>query len=267
MAPFTQNGLSPDAGETLTREKPLCSIITAAYNSAGTIEKTIKSVINQTEPSWELIVIDDGSTDTTASLVKKLSQKDKRIRFLQNECNRGVAETRNRGLKEARGSYIAFLDSDDWWQPEKLQKQIAFMRENCCHISCTGFHRVDFEGTRMLRTVIPPERMNLSDLYKKNDIGFSTSMVESSLAKTVCFESGELLEDFIYWLELLKKGQEALSLQQALVFYRSAPASRSSNKLKMASARWKVLRRREKLPLYKTIPCFLYYIYASVCKR
>lgn len=247
--------------------RPLCSVITAAYNSASTIEKTIHSVINQTETNWELIVIDDGSTDKTVSLIEKYTKDDPRIHLLMNEVNRGVAETRNRGLEEARGSYIAFLDSDDWWEPEKLQKQIAFMRENCCHISCTGYHRVDYTGESILSTITPPSCMSLKDLYKKNDIGFSTAMVENSLAKTARFQTGELLEDFLYWLDLLKNGQEALSLAEPLAFYRSAPSSRSSNKIKMAAARWRVLRQRERLPIHRAVPYFLYYAYTSVFRR
>ncbi len=253
--------------EKENESRPLCSIITAAYNCEETIGKTIDSVLQQTEKNWELIVIDDGSTDRTPTILAEYAQKDSRIRFLQNESNQGVAETRNRGLDASRGSYIAFLDGDDWWQPEKLKKQIAFMRENCCHISCTGYYRVDFEGNNTLGTIVPPERMTLQDLYRKNDIGFSTSMVESSLAKTARFQSHELLEDFLYWLDLLKNGQEALSLSESLVFYRAAPHSRSSNKLKMASARWKTLRRKLNLPLRKAVPYFLYYAYASIRKR
>lgn len=242
----------------------LCSIITPAYNCEKTIKKTVSSVMEQTEPNWELIVIDDASSDGTASILKELASADSRIRYLQNPQNIGVAETRNRGLKEARGAYIAFLDGDDWWASEKLETQISFMRNTCCHISFTAYYRVDAEGETILKTIYPPEKMDLKAIYRKNEIGLSTSMIETSLARTARFKEEEPLEDFVYWMDLMQNGQAAYSIDDPLAYYRAAPASRSGNKLKMAAARWKTLRKTAKLPLWKAFSCFVYYAVKSV---
>ena len=157
------------------KNEPLVSIITPLYNCEKYIEETILSVINQTYKNWEMIIVDDYSKDKGAEIVRKYRKIDSRIKLYKNEINQGVSFTRNRAIDLSLGKYIAFLDSDDLWKKEKLEKQISFMEENNIVLSYTGYEKINSDGS--LRGEIKvPEKLDYNELLKNCLIGFLTAV-------------------------------------------------------------------------------------------
>ena len=144
--------------------KPIISIITPAYNAENYISQTIESVQNQSFKDWELIIVDDCSKDYTSVLVKEFENKDPRIRMIKAPQNGGVAKARNLGLEQARGDFIAFVDSDDLWEPEKLEKQLAFMKEKGCVLSYTDFQKFNTTDGSLGKVMKCPKRMRANDI-------------------------------------------------------------------------------------------------------
>jgi len=153
------------------------SIITPAYNSEKTIGEAIQSVLNQTYQNWEMIIINDCSRDQTLQIVITYSLKDNRITVIDLERNNGVANARNIGIKKAKGRYIAFLDSDDLWSPQKLSKQVDFMKEKKCYFSYTAYEIISADGSKLDKTVSVPPEQEYEILLKQNTIGCLTVMV------------------------------------------------------------------------------------------
>ena len=141
----------------------LVSIIMPSYNTEQYIAETIQSVINQTYQNWELIIVDDCSTDNTDTVVGKI--KDSRIRYLKNEKNSGAAVSRNKALREANGRWVAFLDSDDLWKPEKLEKQISFMMKKKCYFSYTNYEEIDADGNKTNVTITGPKVISKTGMF------------------------------------------------------------------------------------------------------
>ena len=158
----------------------LVSIIMPSWNTERFIAETIQSVIDQTYTNWELLIVDDCSTDNTDEVVA--SFKDDRIKYFHNEKNSGAALTRNRAMREARGEWIAFLDSDDLWMPEKLEKQIAFMKENGYTLSYTEYEKIDEDSKPLNIYVSGPEKVNKRKMYNYDYIGQLT-MTQQPIAK------------------------------------------------------------------------------------
>lgn len=144
--------------------KDLVSIITPSYNTANFIGKTIESVLEQTYQNWEMIIVDDCSQDNTDEVVQQYLV-DERIRYIKNEVNSGAALSRNRALKEARGRWIAFLDSDDLWSPNKLEKQVAFMAKNGYHFSYTNYEEIDSDGQPTGVNVTGPKSISKTGMF------------------------------------------------------------------------------------------------------
>lgn len=236
----------------------LVSVITPLYNSAAYIEETIKSVLNQTYENWEMIIVDDCSTDNGAEIVKKYQQLDRRIKLYINEKNKGVSETRNKAINVSEGKYIALLDSDDLWVETKLEEQINFMEENNIKISYTSYTKMNEDGS--LRGQIKvPEKVNYKELLKGNIMGCLTVVVNKELLAKDLFETTKQ-EDYILWLKLLKKIDYAYGLKQSLAYYRVLNNSRSSNKIDLVKFNWKIYREIEKLSLIKSIYYYVIYI-------
>lgn len=158
----------------------LVSVITPMYNAAEYLALTIESVLRQTYPEWELILIDDCSEDDTLEIAKRYQADDNRITIIQMEQNAGMAEAINRGCQYTQGQYIAFLDSDDLWLPQKLEKQIAFMQEKACTISCTSYVQINADGTKEGRTFKALEQADYSRVLLDCPVGHSTVMYDVS---------------------------------------------------------------------------------------
>ena len=183
----------------------LVSIIMPSYNTGLYIEKSIQSVINQTYPNWELIIVDDCSTDNTDSIVEKIS--DSRIKYLKNKKNSGAAVSRNRAIKEAKGRWIAFLDSDDLWTPEKLEKQIQFMLRNKYYFSYTNYEEIDFNGNKTKVIVTGPKVISKTGMFNYCWPGCLTVMYDREKIGLIQIEDIKKNNDYAMWLKVCKKAQ------------------------------------------------------------
>lgn len=220
----------------------LVSIIMAAYNAEKTIELAIESVLNQTYSNFELLVINDCSKDGTAKLVEDFSAKDNRVRLISNEKNSGVSFTRKHCLVEANGSWIAILDSDDAWAPEKLEKQIELQNRTNADLLFTGSAFMDSEGRPIDWYLHAPAEATYRQLLKQNVLSNSSALVRKELyAKHYAVGDG-MHEDFAIWLSILKDGKKAYGVDEPLLIYRIAKSSKSGNKIKAAKMNWNTYR-------------------------
>lgn len=196
----------------------LVSIIMPSYNTAQYIEKTIKSVLDQKYTNWELIIVDDCSTDNTDEVVKKYLN-DKRIKYLKNEQNSGAAISRNRALRAARGQWIAFLDSDDLWMPEKLEKQICFMKEKGYFFSYTDYEEINAEGNRTGTFVTGPKKITKTGMYNYCWPGCLTVMYDATKVGLIQISDIKKNNDYAMWLKVCKKA-DCYLLDECLGQYR-----------------------------------------------
>lgn len=220
----------------------LISIIMAAYNAERTIEQAVNSALNQTYPHFELLVVNDCSTDRTAELVKSIAAKDSRVRLISNVKNSGVSYTRKHGLEEARGSWIAILDSDDAWAPEKLEKQINLQRRNKADLLFTGSAFMDLEGQPIDWYLHAPAEVTYRQLLKQNVLSNSSALVRKELYAKHYAVGDDMHEDFAIWLSILKEGKKAYGVDEPLLIYRIAKSSKSGNKIKAAKMNWNTYR-------------------------
>lgn len=247
-------------------ENPKVFVIMPAYNAGRFIEAAIRSVMGQTMTDWELLVIDDGSKDDTCAIAEALAQKDDRIRFLRNEVNMGVAKTRNRGLDLCRGSYVALLDSDDVWHPQKLERQLQRMADTGADLSYCSYAIVDANGDQAKPDYLVPETVDFHGLLRENVIGCSTVMMTAAVAKKSRFETTLHHEDYALWTRLLRNGCRAAGCTEVLTDWRWIADSRSYDKRKSAASRWKIFRDYLKLPLTTCVWAFTNYAFAGVKK-
>ncbi len=220
----------------------LISIIMAAYNAEKTIEQAINSARSQTYPNFELLVVNDCSEDKTEELVKHIAAKDSRVRLISNANNSGVSYTRKCGLEEARGSWIAILDSDDAWAPEKLEKQIELQKKQNADLLFTGSAFMDSDGRSIDWYLHVPAEVTYRQLLKQNVLSNSSALVRKELyAKHYAIGDG-MHEDFAIWLSILKEGKKAYGVDEPLLIYRIAKSSKSGNKVKAAKMNWNTYR-------------------------
>jgi teichuronic acid biosynthesis glycosyltransferase TuaG len=245
----------------------LISIITPCYNSNDFISETIDSVINQTYKNWELIIIDDCSTDNSVEIVQKYLEKDSRIKLFVNNKNSGAAVSRNFGLLKSSGRFISFLDSDDLWEPQKLETQINFMLDNDCPISFTKYRLIDEKGDLLNKTIKVVKEIDYYGYLKNTIIGMSTSMIDLTKIESFEFKNIRTRQDTYLWITLLKRGLIAHGLNITLVSYRVRNDSISANKYRAAKQVWKLYYNFEKLGLIKSTYYFVYYIYNAIKKR
>ena len=247
-------------------ESGLVSIITPAFNSSQLIGQTIESVLGQTYLNWEmLIVLDSGTTDNTAEIVGNYGKRDSRIKLFEIKDQRGISLSRNLALSKAQGEFVAFLDSDDLWLPEKLQKQIEFMIENHYAFSCTGYRKVSQDGLRSGKLRLPPSVQSYSDILANNLICCPTVVFNQKILGS--FKMAEHPhEDFILWLNIVRKAESCHGLQRDLARYRVVENSRSMTVNRPAS-RWTVYRNFEKLGLLDATFYFIRYAISALKKR
>lgn len=218
------------------------SIIMAAYNAEKTIEQAIYSVLCQTYPDFELLVVNDCSTDKTAALVAAIAEKDDRVRLISNEKNGGVSYTRKHGLEEARGEWIAILDSDDAWASEKLEKQIELQKKTNAELLFTGSAFMDADGKPINWYLSAPAEVTYRQLLKQNVLSNSSALVRKKLYAKHYAVGDEMHEDFAIWLSILKEGRKAYGVDEPLLIYRLAKSSKSGNKVKAARMNWNTYR-------------------------
>lgn len=247
-------------------KRPIVSVIMPAYNAGAYIEVAIRSVMAQTVQDWELLVLDDGSSDDTCAVVQRLAEEDQRVKLIRNPENLGAAQTRNRGFTLSVGEYVALLDSDDVWMPEKLEKQLAEMEQKGADFSCTSYAVIDGDGNQAKTDYLVPENIDYDRLLWENVIGCSTVVLRRELIEKHQFCPDYFHEDYVLWLQLLQQGYRAIGCTQVLAQWRYIATSRSFNKVKSARNRWKIYRNYLKLPLLQSIRLFCAYAVAGFRK-
>lgn len=245
---------------------PLVSIVMPAYNSEQYIERAITSVINQSVNDWELLVIDDGSKDHTCQIVKQMAMEDSRIRLYCNESNMGVAKTRNRALDMSRGAYVAFLDSDDMWYPQKLENQIRALEGKKADLAYASYRLVTpMEGGSCVDYIVP-ESVDLKSMLSQNYIGCSTVMMTRALADNFRFSTECYHEDYALWLQMLRQGVKMVGSREIMVDYTYYPTSKAGNKIRSAKNRWNIYRNHLGLSVWESLAYFAQYAVAGVNK-
>lgn len=249
-------------------EHTLISIITPTYCSERTIKKTIRSVREQTYPHWEMIIVDDASTDRTCQLLQEEAAADSRIRPVFLNENHGAAFARNTALEQAKGRFVAFLDSDDCWKPKKLEEQLQFMELHHYAFTFTGYELMDTNGHLLNKTISAPARVTYKRMLKNTIVGCLTVMIDRKQVGDFRMPDLRSRQDLATWLSLLKKGAVAYGLDKILAEYRiSGKESLSGNKWKAAKKTWFVYRRVEHLPLLPSCWYFVNYAANAFIKR
>ena len=236
---------------------PLVSVITPLYNAEKYIERCILSVLNQTFIDWEMLIVNDCSTDNSLDVVKLYSQADSRIKLINMPKNSGVAAARNAGINAAKGRFIAFLDSDDIWLPSKLSNQVRFMLDNGYYFTYTSYQVMDDED-RIINTWHIKPKVDYRDLLKTCSIGCLTVMYDTSYFGK-CYMPLRRREDLGLWLDLLKEVDYAYGIDQVLAQYRISTNSMSTKKGLAAKHQWKLYREYEALGLFRSIYYFIHY--------
>lgn len=246
------------------------TIITATYNSENYILNSYKSIKDQSYQYWEWIVTDDSSKDNTVEVLKKIASEDNRVKVYVNESNSGAAVTRNNSLNYATGNYIAYIDSDDLWQQNKLEKQIRFMTDNQINFSFTAYELIDENGLELNQQVDTHLSgfLTYEDMLKKKaTLGCSTVMLRRSAFDDISMPLLRTGQDYATWLKLLKTGRNAYPLTEVLTQYRISPNSISRNKVQKAKRQWQIYREIEKLSFYKSAVCFCFYAWRAVFRK
>lgn len=247
-------------------DMPLVSVIMPSYNATDYIEEAIRSVQAQTVKNWELLVIDDCSRDETCQIVRRMAAEDSRIRLVVNEQNMGTARTRNRGLDLCRGQFVALLDSDDIWYPNKLEVQLELAEREQGDIMYCSYSIVNLQGQKRCDDFIVPPVADLELMLVKSVISCSTALLRREALGQNRFPVDFYHEDYAFWLDLLRKGLKAVGNPEVLGAYRVGDHSRASNKLASAVRRWRIYRKFLKLSLWKSAGYLGRYAFAGIVK-
>lgn len=245
----------------------LVSIVTPVYNSEKFISETIDSIQNQTYKHWELILVDDCSSDNSYDIISEYIKYDKRIRYIKLEKNSGAAVSRNTGIKNARGRFIAFLDSDDIWLPEKLEKQVKYMLDKKIGFTFTSYRYMKEDGTKTNKVAKAPYKINYNGLLKNTIIGCSTVVLDRQIVGDFLMPLVRKGQDTATWLMILRNQKYAYGIEEILVDYRLVGNSLSSNKIKALKRTWNIYRSVEKINVFKSTYVFCFYVFNAIKKR
>ena len=249
----TCTGIKHQAIEKDTMREKLVSIITPAYNSGKFIGETIASVQAQTYPHWEMIIVDDCSTDQTQEIVARYQENDARIKCWRLDANSGAAVARTEAMKLAVGQYMAFLDSDDLWMPDKLEKQITWMEEKRYAFSCTAYEQIDEDGNPNGRIMKTTTKTDYNRLLLDCPVGNSTVMYNVEVMGKFEVPNIRKRNDDALWLQMLKKEEFIWGMPDVLTKYRIRKNSVSSNKLKVIKYHWVLYRKIEGLGILRSM--------------
>ncbi len=244
---------------------PLVSVIMPAYNCADTIAESIESVRVQTYNSWELIIVNDCSIDDTQSIVEEYLSSDPRIHLINHEKNGGSAKARNTAISNASGRFIAFLDSDDLWKPNKLTRQIDYMLRNNFCFTFTSYEILKDKNTKR-KVFNVPYSVNYHQYLKNTIIGNLTVVIDKSQIEDFHVVSGDL-EDVLTWMYYLRLGISAYGINENLASYRVRATSKSGDKIKNARRYFECLKRQEGISSLYRVFCEVNYIFNAIKKR
>ncbi len=230
------------------------SIIMPNYNGSRFIEKAIRSIMTQTYQDWELVLMDDCSKDDSLEIANKLAGEDQRIKVNQNPQNSGTAKTRNNALRKASGDYIAFLDSDDWWEPEYLNEQIKLLKDSSADLVYCNYTMVDENGKFIKNINKYRAQLTYKDNLWSNHIGQLAGLFKRSAAPNVFYDEslGSIKDDYAFWLDVLKNCKYGVGNNKTLAHYRVFSGSITSGKHKLVAPHFKLLYKRQNLGLLKS---------------
>ena len=245
-------------------QMPLVSIITPTYNSEQFIESSIRSVQNQSYTNWEMIVVDDCSTDTTEQIISHFCQNDKRIQFYKLQKNSGPGIARNQALTLAKGRFIAFLDADDLWQPNKIQKQVEHLKTHNLPFTFSFYDCIDENGNSLKRRVEAPKTLYYWQLFFCNFIGNLTGMYDAQFFGKIPISSLRKRQDWMVWLTVLKKIKKASPIPESLALYRVREDSISASKSELIKHNYRVYRRYHKLNIPLSVLCMFGFLFTQL---
>ncbi len=242
----------------------LVSIITPCFNSEKYIEQTIQSVLIQTYEDWELILIDDFSSDETYKIAQKYAAIDQRIRCFQLTKNGGAGIARNYGLSKATGKFIAFLDADDLWKPEKLQKQVTFMDVNNLLFTFSFYETMNEKGQLTGKMITAPKHLKYHQLFFCNFIGNLTAIYDVDFFAKILINTSKKRQDWMLWLTILKQIKTAQPTPESLAYYRIRKASLSSSKIDLLKHNFRVYKNFHQFNIVKSFFCMVGFLFTQL---
>ncbi len=246
----------------------IVSIIVPVYNAAEFIEETIKTVEAQSFAEWELLLVDDCSDDNGCDIIERHITRDSRIKLIRQEQNKGAAAARNAGILQAEGRYICFLDADDIWEPDKIAKELDYMRGRDAGFVFTGYEFADEHGRGLGKVVHVPDTITYGQALKNTTIFTSTVMIDTEkVDKEDIYMPQIESEDTATWWHILKKYGTGYGLDSALVRYRRSAGTLSSNKARAVRRIWNLYRKQERLSLTKSLYCMCFWAFRAVLRR
>lgn len=246
---------------------PLVSIIMPCYNAERYVAQSIESVLAQTYKNWELLITDDGSTDKSVAIITKYCLKDDRINLMVPDEHNGIAKTRNLSISRSRGRFVAFLDSDDIWKSDKLEKQVNYMLENDVAFTYSSYEIIDYHGNPKNKIVKDAGVMSYKKYLRNTIICCGTVVLDREKVGHFSTPIIATSEDMSLWLSIMRRGFVAYPVPGPLHQYRITPGSASSNKIKAASDVWRVYRKIEKLSWPKSAMNFICYSFNAIIKH
>ena len=245
---------------------PMVSVVMPVYNAEQYLHETINSVLKQSYSNFELIMVDDCSKDRSLEILQEYAQKDSRLKIVKNVRNMGVAQTRNIGIQNSTGKYIALLDSDDVWVNYKLERQVFLLQKTQAQIVYCSYGFIDRFGKIIKKAFIVPETTNFERMLEKSVISCSTAVIDKKLLKQHQFRSEFYHEDYVLWMELMRSGAVAVGDKAVLAFYRQNRKSKSGDKLNSAVHRWRIYRQELGLSFKMSVVTFIKYVFYALLK-
>lgn len=254
--------------QNTNKKEELVSIIVPVYNCEEYVKETIESIENQTYKNWELIIIDDNSTDNSLKIIKeKVKENKEKIKYIHLTENKGVAIARNTGLEIAQGNYIAFLDGDDVWKENKLEEQMQFIKQNDYGFTFTSYTYLKENGNKDVKKI--PKKITYKEALKNTTILTSTVIIDTNKIdkKLLVMPNIRKGQDTATWWQILKNGNTAYGLDKRLTLYRVRNNSLSFNKVKALKRTWNLYRNVEKFSVLKSSYYFLHYMWNAALRR
>ena len=251
------------------KNNDLISIIIPVYNASRFLPDTIESIQSQTYDNWEAIFVNDCSIDNSTEIIKKIQKNDKRIKLINNEVNSGPALTRNKGILSAKGDYLCFLDADDLWDNDKLEKQLNFMKKIDCAFSFTSYQYCNEKCERTGKKVVAPKSLKYHQALKNTTISTITVMFDlHKLDKQLLMMPNIMyIEDTATWWKILRTGIVAYGSSDVFSYYRRSKSTLSSNKFRTLKSLWYVYRKEEKLNFIYALYCFAWKNIKAILRR
>ena len=253
----------------MEQDAGLISIIVPVYNAGAYIRETISMVAAQTYGNWELLLVDDGSEDDSREKIREsMESGDARIRLIEKQQNEGAARARNTGIEASKGRYVAFLDADDLWMPDKLEKELAFMKEKQAAFVFTAYEFGDEDAKRTGKVVNVPPSLTYFKALSRTVICTTTVMLDTERTGRELIRMPEVKsEDTATWWKILKNGFTAYGLNEVLAVYRRPARSLSSNKLEAIRRIWNLYRKQEKLSLWYSVYNLFFWAVRATMRR